>query len=275
MKARERKLARYAGRFMDEDQQVWAERWYQQDRGGYRQLSRALGWPDNAYTREIADFGLRRLARSDPDRAWQAFTDLDQHIGWPEDTLSALRAELALWSAVDRSPQTADRMAAVPPAFRDDRLLEWHIRYQLTQGDWEGVLASYAGLSPNLQDDTRWRYWEARALIASGRDEEGRRRMAALSTRATFYGFLAADFLDGAPSAMVLGDNIFFGHGLPGILEAADTAGHAKGAIPDVPAGTAGDLRELAVAGVDVIKVAIAERGYDGSPLPLFSGEPL
>ena len=33
---------------------------------------------------------------------------------------------------------------------------------------------------------------------------------------------LARDFLDGAPSAMVLGDNIFFGHGLPDILAAAD-----------------------------------------------------
>jgi len=33
---------------------------------------------------------------------------------------------------------------------------------------------------------------------------------------------LAEDFLDGAPSAMVLGDNIFFGHGLPDILKAAD-----------------------------------------------------
>lgn len=33
---------------------------------------------------------------------------------------------------------------------------------------------------------------------------------------------LAADFLDGAPSAMVLGDNIFFGHGLPLLLKAAD-----------------------------------------------------
>ena len=33
---------------------------------------------------------------------------------------------------------------------------------------------------------------------------------------------LAADFLDGAPSAMVLGDNIFFGHGIPKILAAAD-----------------------------------------------------
>ena len=33
---------------------------------------------------------------------------------------------------------------------------------------------------------------------------------------------LAEDFLDGAPSAMVLGDNIFFGHGLPEILAKAD-----------------------------------------------------
>ncbi|MEC8196389.1 MAG: sugar phosphate nucleotidyltransferase [Pseudomonadota bacterium] len=33
---------------------------------------------------------------------------------------------------------------------------------------------------------------------------------------------LAEAFLDGAPSAMVLGDNIFFGHGLPTLLSAAD-----------------------------------------------------
>jgi glucose-1-phosphate thymidylyltransferase len=33
---------------------------------------------------------------------------------------------------------------------------------------------------------------------------------------------LAEEFLDGAPSAMVLGDNIFFGHGLPDQLAAAD-----------------------------------------------------
>ncbi|WP_420861693.1 glucose-1-phosphate thymidylyltransferase RfbA [Algirhabdus cladophorae] len=36
---------------------------------------------------------------------------------------------------------------------------------------------------------------------------------------------LAEDFLDGAPSAMVLGDNIFFGHGLPQMLENAGGKG--------------------------------------------------
>ena len=33
---------------------------------------------------------------------------------------------------------------------------------------------------------------------------------------------LAEDFLGGSPSAMVLGDNIFFGHGLPEVLASAD-----------------------------------------------------
>ncbi|WP_226689839.1 glucose-1-phosphate thymidylyltransferase RfbA [Ruegeria arenilitoris] len=38
---------------------------------------------------------------------------------------------------------------------------------------------------------------------------------------------LAEEFLAGAPSALVLGDNIFFGHGLPKLLAAADQ--HAEG----------------------------------------------
>ena len=35
---------------------------------------------------------------------------------------------------------------------------------------------------------------------------------------------LAEDFLDGAPSAMVLGDNLFFGHGLTDLLQKANTS---------------------------------------------------
>lgn len=35
---------------------------------------------------------------------------------------------------------------------------------------------------------------------------------------------LAEDFLNGAPAAMVLGDNIFFGHGLSALLQEADTS---------------------------------------------------
>jgi len=41
---------------------------------------------------------------------------------------------------------------------------------------------------------------------------------------------LAEDFLAGAPSALVLGDNIFFGHGLPELLKTADA--QTNGGMP-------------------------------------------
>src|SRR5690606_4908228 len=37
---------------------------------------------------------------------------------------------------------------------------------------------------------------------------------------------LAEDFLDGSPSAMILGDNIYYGHGLPELLAGADGRAH-------------------------------------------------
>lgn len=37
---------------------------------------------------------------------------------------------------------------------------------------------------------------------------------------------LAEEFLAGAPAAMVLGDNIFFGHGLPDLLQEAGNSTH-------------------------------------------------
>jgi glucose-1-phosphate thymidylyltransferase len=53
---------------------------------------------------------------------------------------------------------------------------------------------------------------------------------------------LAKDFLDGAPSAMVLGDNIFFGHGLPEMLSAAD-ASEGGGHRVRLPRGRSRTLR--------------------------------
>ena len=196
MAARERNLARYAGRSMDENERIWAERWYEQDRGGYRHLQKAQSWPDSKKAQEISDFGLRRLARNDPDRAWVIFGVLDPHFSWSQDVRGGLLSELALWSAVDRSQQTAERMEAVPAEYRDDRLLEWWVRYQLLSADWDAVPGTIAQMSEKIKDDSRWRYWDARARLESGQAEQGTPRMAALAAEANFYGFLAADQLD-------------------------------------------------------------------------------
>ena len=63
---------------------------------------------------------------------------------------------------------------------------------------------------------------------------------------------LAEDFLDGAPSALVLGDNIFFGDGLPEMLESADK----KGAGGTVFGYRVSDPERYGVVGFDADGVA-------------------
>jgi len=58
---------------------------------------------------------------------------------------------------------------------------------------------------------------------------------------------LAADFLAGAPSAMVLGDNLFFGHGLGELLDAA----HARGSGATVFGYRVADPERYGVVGFD------------------------
>jgi len=100
---------------------------------------------------------------------------------------------------------------------------------------------------------------------------------------------IAEDFLDGAPSAMVLGDNIFFGHGLPEHLKAADAQGSGGtvfgyrvadperyGVVDFAPDGTVRDIIEkpevapspYAVTGLYYLDGTAPERARAVKPSP-------
>ena len=196
MEARQPRLTIYLARFVAEEDRVWVDRWQQQDRSGYHRLDRASGWEDQAKSRDITDYGIRRLARSDPDRAWEILKALDGPMQWGEDRRGGILREVALWSAVDGVAGTPERMRAVPESMRDDQLLEWWARFDLGRGRWDEVVKVIGAMSPEQRDDSRWRYWEARSLLESGNREAGTEKLEALSREANYYGFLAADQLD-------------------------------------------------------------------------------
>ena len=50
-------------------------------------------------------------------------------------------------------------------------------------------------MSPETADDSRWRYWRARALLEMNAGAEGEELLAGLAREASYYGFLAADLL--------------------------------------------------------------------------------
>ena len=196
MDARQPKLTLYLARFLGEEDRVWADRWYQQDHGGYRQLKQARKWQDQEKSRDIAGYGLRRLARSDSDRAAQTFKAIDSQFNWPVEVRGGIQREIALWSAVEGVDATAERMQAVPEVYRDGKLLEWWARFELAKGNWDAVSLAIASMPQEQQDDSRWRYWDARARFESGDIEPGRELLGELALEANYFGFMSADQLD-------------------------------------------------------------------------------
>lgn len=196
MEAREVRLAAYLMRFLSDGDRSWADRWQQQERGAYRRLDQAARWKDNERSREITAFGLQRLARSDADRAASVLAKLDGRLGWSAAVHGAILREIALWSAVDGAAATPARMQAVPPDFRDDKLLEWGVRFALTQGDWATVERTIAQMTTAVRDDARWRYWSGRALLEGGNSEAAAGQLQGLARETNYYAFLAADLMD-------------------------------------------------------------------------------
>jgi len=188
-------LARYLARFLPADERLWVDRWYQQQAASYRRLDEAAQWPADRRRQEITEAGLRRLARSDADRAWRIYQLLDGQVQWSPDVRSGLLREIALWSAVSGSADATLRVRAVPDSARDDNLLEWWVRHALARGAWPEVSEAIAGMSPTTAGSSRWRYWRARALAETGAVGQATSLLEELAQETSYHGFLAADQL--------------------------------------------------------------------------------
>ncbi|MGH8649309.1 MAG: transglycosylase SLT domain-containing protein, partial [Burkholderiales bacterium] len=85
-----------------------------------------------------------------------------------------------------------------------DLQLAWKVRAALRVGSWRDVLAAVDAMSDRERSISAWRYWKARALKATGREDEAAELWVPLASEFGFYGQLALEELGGkisAPSA--------------------------------------------------------------------------
>ena len=196
IEAGNRNLAMYLARFVGPDQRRWLEEWHSLSRRGYSRLERAHSWPDNEITRMITAASLQRLARDDAALAAEKFDILDNHFLWDDTLKVSLLRNIALYLAVALEDETTTFMVRVPVLFRDSQLLEWWARYLLNTQDWPAVISVIEQMPDDTRNDDRWRYWLAQARLRSGQVEPPSVLLQELSSKANYYGFLAADELD-------------------------------------------------------------------------------
>ena len=89
-----------------------------------------------------------------------------QHLS--EVQKQTLQRNTALALAWSREPAAVALFKQVPETLQDERSYEWRVRAALWAGDWNQAFNWLALLPENLNNQPRWRYWNARALEALG-----------------------------------------------------------------------------------------------------------
>ena len=157
---------------------------------------RALNWPRNPRSANMAMQGLMRLAKSSPASAESQLPQYASALGMDETQRGKVLYEAALWTVASYEADSARRLNAVPESVYDERLHEWRTREAMARGDWNAALAAIRKMPKAQREDSRWRYFEARLSEKTGDTAEAQRLFREAAKSPTFHGFLAADRLE-------------------------------------------------------------------------------
>ena len=75
----------------------------------------------------------------------------------------------------------------------DEETKEATVRAALLEQNWQHVNTALALLTASERQQPKWQYWQARALQATGKQEQANQVYKALAKDRSFYGFMAAD----------------------------------------------------------------------------------
>lgn len=148
----------------------------------------------NSVSRETALFAVLRYARkdtADAARRWQA---IEAHF--PIDDRGYAWGQIARQAAREHMTEALDwyDLAGDVPLSEDQQA--WRVRAALREMNWPAVLKAIDRMSPSLAARPDWVYWRARALAATGRNEDALGLYRTICAQPGFYGLLAAEELD-------------------------------------------------------------------------------
>jgi soluble lytic murein transglycosylase len=142
-------------------------------------------------SRETLMFAVYRLARSAPQQAAAHWTRLEGRFS--EEERAYVWGQVAHFGAMRHDPAALGWFAKA--ADLSDVQLAWKVRAALRARNWGEVLASTSAMTPKEREQGSWRYWQARALKETGRQDEAAGILRPLSHEYSFYGQLALEEL--------------------------------------------------------------------------------
>ena len=197
IKSNEFTLGKYLGRMLAAPDQPYAELLTRVQKRPEIIMKQAAFKERSERMEEIILYGVRRLARYQPENAFAALKAYEKQHSFQRKPLEETWVEVGVMLSLFSAKPVADKSLPVKPR-QHPRLMEAQLRNSLRQGDWSGLPKRVAQLPSSLQNAPRWRYWTARSLAES---EGGAEQALAedtfhgLAEGRSFYGFLSAELL--------------------------------------------------------------------------------
>ena len=147
---------------------------------------------------QLVTVGIRRLARINPAQGRSALERVKTRQPLTDQQIEAIEEMIVRHSLFAQSAPAESWVIDGLSRLRNDELTEIYLREQVAEGQWSALLRALEWLSSARREADIWRYWQARAIEASGKSEQAQSIYADLATHRSFHGFLAAKKMGGA-----------------------------------------------------------------------------
>jgi len=134
-----------------------------------------------------------RWLEDDPQAALQAWDSQKKRFKIPADIIADTEKRLGMELAFRHDRRAYPRLSEY--AGNDESAKEWRVRAALSQQNWQDVLSAIDALSQSQKSEDKWQYWQAKALAATGQQQQADSIFQAIAKNRSFYAFMAAELL--------------------------------------------------------------------------------
>tara|TARA_R110001592_G_scaffold98956_4_gene282101 strand:- start:1002 stop:2936 length:1935 start_codon:yes stop_codon:yes gene_type:complete len=159
-------------------------------------VSKLKYFPNNSIREtEILTYGLKRLIWHYPDTAIRSYKKAQLKFAFTQAQQQQITEKFALALSAKNHHAAQLWLDKLDFNLLSKNMLQWRLSQALKHEEWQRLIVELKQLPKEHKDDLKWKYWYARALIATDVGQRGNFLLQQLATERHYYGFLAASYL--------------------------------------------------------------------------------
>lgn len=198
MKARQLQLAAYLAKKMSKSgDRKNAELWIKLVKNP--ELIRAQKFRARVPKQQRTDmflYAMKRLISRDVEQALSFWKGKKSAYQLSQAQINKVNRAIALQFAFNKSDKAYAFFTRLNTL--DATTREWAVRAALIENNWQHVQSALDNLSAAEKQEQRWQYWQARTFFQTSQQSRGKAIYSELAKERSYYGFIAADYLQQA-----------------------------------------------------------------------------